>query len=726
MPSLKSTYPDIRYAVRFLSNGAMVRYKDKTIAQNLTFTDADFFRIFSFPIIKGNASNPLQELGNVVITKSTAKALFVNEDPVGKSIEMQLDNGWKPLTVSAVTDDIPDNSSIRYNMVVRFENLSYYNQVSTIWDSRFHDVFIQLNPGSDPKIFQSKLPVFVNRYLAENIKRMKRDGIQPAKDGSYLSLQLQPLSDIHTNTEIPVESSSSIKKSYLYLLTVVALLILFIACINFVNLSIGRSLTRTKEIGLRKTMGALKTHLGLQFWSEALVVCLIAFVVSVVCAYFLLPQYHLLFDMNIQRNMLMKPVVWFYIILGFLAVTLMAGGYPAWFMARFSVVDVLKGKISQHRSGLIRNGLITFQFVIAVLLISCTFISWQQIRYLRTKPLGYNMSQVISLPVGSEIDPNRALKLMKDKLSSDPSILRISGICDNLGIGEDGSNRTSIMGFDYKNREIKSNWIGVSYDFVKTLDLQLVAGRDFSPAFSTDSTAVLINEEMAKEVGENQIVGVLLPVDSARPLKVIGVLKNFNFKSLRQKINPLTLVMDKNFSINYILIKVKPTDLPASMAQVKDAWKAIAPGSDFKGSFLDQNVNRQYKKEGKMMEVFSIGAFIAVLLSCMGLLAMVILILSQRTREIGIRKVLGASVQSIVNLIAKDFILLVSMAILIAAPIAWYNMNKWLEDFAYHIQIGWWVFLFTGLLTILIALITISIQAIRAAFSNPVDSLRTE
>jgi len=724
MPALKASYPDVKYAVRDMDNGTIIRYKDKKISQRLKYTDADYFKMFSFPIINGNATTPLDNLTNVILRKGPAKAIFGNEEPIGKTIEMQLDNGWRPFTVVAVTEDFPDNSSFKFDAITRFENVGFYKQVSTVWDSHFHDVYIQLNKNTDKKAFESKLAPFINQYFAEDLKRLRRDGAHADKDGSLIKLLLQPLGEVHTSTEI--SGGDSINKSFLYLLASIAFLIIAIASINFINLSIGKSFTRSTEIGLRKTMGALKNQVALQFWAEALLVCFLALVISCIATYILVPQYKLLFDLNIRREMLQSPVVWLFIALGFILITLIAGGYPAWQMARVNVVQVLKGKMSVNRSNKLRNGLITFQFIIAVLLISCTIISWLQIHYMRTRPLGYNTSQVISVPITGEVNPIQALQLMKNKLSTSSSIESVSGIYSNLGVGADGSNNTSILGFDYKNREIKSNWIGVSYDFVKTLDLKLVDGRDFSTSFATDSSGALINEEMAKEIGEKQIVGLKLPVDSAKPLTIIGVLKNFNFKSLKQKIDPLTLVIDKNFSINYILVKVKPTNLQASMALVQNTWKVISPGSDFKGSFLDENVNRQYKREEKLMQVFTIGAIIAIALSCMGLLAMVILIIAQRTKEIGIRKVLGASVTTIVTLVAKDFLLLVLIATIIATPIAWYAMNKWLESFAYQISIGWYIFLAAGFLALLIALITISIQAIKAAMANPVKSLRTE
>ncbi len=724
LPALKADYPEVKYGVRDMNNGTFIRYKGKQLSQTLKFTDADFFSMFSFPIVDGTKKDPLHNLNDIVLRKGTAKAIFVNEEPVGKTIELKWGNGWKPFIVSAVTADFPANSSLKYDAVVRFETVDFYSQVSTQWDSWFHDVYVQLDHKISQKAFEKKLPAFINHYFADRLDRLKRDGVKPAKDGSLMKILLEPLSDMHTNTEIG--GGDAINKSYLYLLAAIAFLIIGIACINFINLSIGRSFTRTKEIGLRKTMGALRQHVAMQFWGEAFLTCFIAFIFSCIACYFLLPPYKQLFAMNVNQEMLSFAKTWLYILAGFVLITFIAGGYPSWLMARLKVVEVLKGKVALKRSGKLRNGLIAFQFIIAVLLISCTLVSWQQLHYLRNRPLGYNASQVISVPVTGNIDPTHALQLMRNKLAAYPSIESISGIYDNLGTGTDGSSRTSVMGFDYKNREIKSNWIGVSYDFVKTLDLKLVDGRDFSTSFSTDSSAVLINEEMAREIGEKQIVGTKLPVDSANPLTVIGVVKNFNYKSLRKKIDPLTMVLDKNFNINYILVKVKSDHLDASMKLVKDTWKTVSPGSDFMGSFLDENVNRQYRREQKLVQIFISGAAIAISLSCMGLLAMSILIIAQRTKEIGIRKVLGANIGSIVKLVSKDFLWLVLLATAVASPLGWYAMNKWLQSFAYRIDIEWWIFLASGLLAIFITLFTISFNAIKAAISNPVKSLRTE
>ncbi|MBY0534314.1 MAG: ABC transporter permease [Chitinophagaceae bacterium] len=723
-PVLKQNFPDIKYATRLANGGTWLQYKDKKIEIGITYTDADFFKMFSFPLTSGNTTKPFESTTSMVVNERSAKAVFGEENPIGKTVQIQVDDHWEARTVTALIKDFPDNSTFQYDFIMPFESQSFYKLVENEWNSNYLDLFVQLNPSVSGAQFESKLKPFMQQQYAETIKNMKRDGAVPANDGSYIKLLMQPLLDMHTNTEIA--GGQSIAKFYLYMLMTIALLIIAIACINFINLSIGKSFTRSKEIGLRKTLGAMKNQVAMQFWAEAFLVCLVALIVSLIAAYYLVPSFKQLFALNVQQSILKELKVWLAIVGGFLFITLLAGGYPAWQMARLNVIKVLKGRATVGGSNRLRNALISFQFVISVLLIACTLITWQQMNYLRTRPLGYNTQQVISIPITGEIGKVQALNLMRDKLNNSPMVESITGLYDNLGMGTDNSSRTSIRGFDYKNRELRSTWIGTSYDVVKTLGLKLVAGRDFSPEFLTDSSAVLVNEAMAKQIGEKEIIGVKLPIDSAKPLTIIGVVQDYNYKSLKKKIEPLTLVLDYNFEPNYILVRVKGDRLKESMELMKSTWASVSPGGEFKGSFLDENVNRQYRREEKLMQMFSIGASIAIVLSCLGLLAMVILIISQRTKEIGIRKVLGASVLSIVNLISKEFLIMIFIAACIATPIAWYFMNKWLQGFAYQIKIQWFVFVAAGLLTALIAFVTIGWQAVKAALANPVMSIKSE
>jgi ABC-type antimicrobial peptide transport system permease subunit len=726
IPALKAAYPEIQYASRYISRTGNVRYMEKTISQNLRTTDPDFFRMFTFPFIAGSPKTALNEVSSLVLTKKSADAIFGEEKPLGKIVQMKFGEEWRPFTVTGVVENVPENSSISFDMVARFENNEMYAENLVRWDNWNHSAYVQLKEGVSPEALIKKSPAFYNQYFAEDIQNMKRDGIKPLADGAYVRFGLLPLTEMHTETEMMVEGGR-ISSNYLYLLLAIGVLILLIACINFINLTIGRSFTRSHEIGLRKTLGALRWQLVSQLWTEALLICFFALLVSGVLSYILLPHYKQLFNVNIRRDLLFSPFVWAGVLVGFLFITLIAGGYPAWLIARVNIISILKGKFSIARSQGIRNSLIVVQFSIAVLLLICTFISWQQINYLRSKPLGFNRSQVISVPIESDQDPNLVLARLREKLTGYPSVQSVSGIYNNLGRGLDGSTRTSVTGFDYKNKGIRTLWIGVSHDFIKTLDLQLVAGRDFSRSFQTDSNAVVVNEAMARHLGEKEMVGVQLPVhEGGPPMTIIGVVKDFNYESLHKKIEPMSFVIERPFGVHYALVKVVPSNLPASMDLVQTTWKQILANAEFKGSFLDDNIDRQYRREQKLGQIFISGAAIAVVLSCLGLLAMVLLIVTQKVKEIGIRKVLGASVSSIVMLVSKQFLWLMVVAVMIASPLAWFGMNKWLQNFAYRIDVSIWVIMLAGVLAFAVALGTISLQAIRAALANPVKSLRSE
>jgi putative ABC transport system permease protein len=726
LPALKKDFGEIVSGTRITDQQSAIRYHEKKIAQTLTFADGDFFKMFSFPVLKGNSTHPLSSLTDVVLTRSNAEAVFGGEEPVGKTVEFLFDNVWKPFRVSAVVDDCPANSSIVFSAIVPFEAYPDYDKITSDWNWRFVSVFIELDSYNNSRLLADKLKKFSGIQFQEDIDHLAKEGIRSSGSLPLINIGLSPLADMHTSPEIS-GYSNSVDRTNLYFLAIIGILIVIIACVNFVNLNIGRLFTRSKEIAIRKTMGASSINVAFQFWMEAFLIFFISFLISCGLCYLLIPQYKVLFGMNIQRGIFYSLPTWLYLLSGIIIVTCFASMVPALMSARLNVTLVLKGKNTINRSGALRNILIGTQFTVAIFLISCTIISSQQLNYLQNRPLGYSATQVISIPVNGEIDPTETLQLMRNKLSAIPSIESISGIYDNLGVGQDGSNRTSIQSFNFEGREIKSNWLGVSYDFVRTLGLQLIAGRDFSRTFSsTDSNSVVINEELANELGGKQAVGKRLFIDSAKQLVVIGVVRNYYFKSLRKKIAPLSLVLDKDFAINYILVKVNSGNLTDKMRIVTEAWQSVAPGVVFQGSFLNENVNRQYIRERKLLRIFSLGTAIAILVSCMGLFSIVILILSQKLREIGVRKILGASVGSIVFLIAGNFLWMVVLAFLIASPLGWYFMNKWLQSFAYHIEISWMIFILAGFLVSAIVFLTISIKSIGTARSNPARILRSE
>ncbi|GAA4410604.1 ABC transporter permease [Nibrella viscosa] len=733
-PAVQKEFPgEVRRISRIVDAGGLVRVGDKEVGKNIRLVDPDFLQMFTFPLVKGDAATALNSLSSVVLTERVATDLFGSADPVGKTVSLLLSDKWQPFIVSGVLANLPDNSSIQFDVLGRFELTPNYQASKNQWDNQYHSVFLQLNEKVTETAFEQRLRPFTSKYLAQNLRNLKRDGSQPDENGDLESFRLLPMRDMHFNAEVGGDTISAIKPVYLYLLLVIGGLILLIACINFINLSTAHSLTRSKEVGMRKVLGALKMQLAFQFWGEALIICLFSLVLGGLMAFGLLSEYKKLFNNSLSLASYKDPVVLLSILGIFLLVTILAGGYPALFMARFNTIEVLKGKISAARrsassAGGLRNTLVVVQFAIATLLIVCTLVVWQQISFLRSMPLGYNQNQVVSIPVGSGVNGQKALDLMRDKLAQQPRILSITGTSRNLGRGTDGSTYTSIIGFDYKNRGVRSHWLRVDYDYVKTLDLKLLRGRDFSREFATDTvTAVVINEAMAKQLGEKNPIGTLLNINDGEPPKqVVGVVKNYHFESLKQSISPISFFIDKDWAVNYIFVKIAPDNAPATMDLLKKTWAEVAPKATFLGTFLDENTNRQYRSEERMSQIFMSAAVLAIILSCMGLFAIAIMVMTQRTKEIGVRKVLGASVFSIVALLSRDFLKLVLVGIIIASPLAWWGMSQWLQEFAYKVDIQWWVFALAGLLAVLIAFVTVSFQSIKAALKNPVTSLRSE
>jgi ABC-type antimicrobial peptide transport system permease subunit len=723
-PAIKAEYADVKYITRWGSGANdLVRYGGKEVDLNIKAVDPDFLKMFSFPLTAGNTQSPLNDLNDIVLTEHCAGVLFDKEDPVGKTVEIKEGNQWHSFRVTAVAKDAPDNSSINFDILCRFEHFDGYKEATDAWDSQNHEVFVQLRDKATQASFEQQIVPFIHKYYAEKISSLKRDGAQPGAQGEYLRLRMIPFADIHFN-----EASGTgvgVSKFYPYMLLIISAFILFIACVNFVNLSLARSFTRSKEIGIRKVMGAMRWQLISQFWGEALIVSLLALIAGLVIAWVLLPYYKQIFYRGLSVNMLRSPLLIIYILLGFLLITLFAGGYPAWMVSAFNTIQTVKGKLPVGRSNRVRNTLMVVQFVLSSLLIICTMIVWQQINYMRTKPLGYNKQQVISVPMGPNMPGEQQLSLMRNRLAAEPRVISVTATDINIGRGRDGSSGTSVMGFDYKNKGIKTNWLRVDYDYLKTLDIKLLSGRDFSRSFGMDTAGVLINETMAKQLGEKDPLTAVLDLDGSR-LQVLGVVKDFHFQSLHRELGPLTMTVRPNWPANYIFIRVQPDNLPASMAAIEKAWKDVNPKTPFMASFLDENTDRTYTKETRLSKIFISGAVLAILISCMGLFAIALLAILQRTKEIGIRKVLGASVPHIVGLVSKDFLMLVMIAIVIASPIAWYAMHKWLQSFAYRIDIAWWVFVLAGIIAVLIAFITLSLQSVRAALKNPVTSLRSE
>ncbi|HEY4061531.1 MAG TPA: FtsX-like permease family protein [Puia sp.] len=721
-PALKTAFPDLHISRWGWLGANILRYKDHEYQSDIRAVDPDFLTMFTFPLVTGDPQKALKDPAGIVLTETFARSVFGKEEAVGKTVEIKKDTAWQSYLVTAVAKDVPTNSSLRFSGLTRFENFPNYNTIKDDWDKSNHEVYIQLPPLTTQTAFEEKLKRFAHTYYKGEIDKLKTAGGQPDKEGEYLRVRLIPFTDLHFD---PISSSAGVNRFYPYLLLLISAFILFIASVNFVNLSLGRAFTRAREIGMRKVLGARRRQILWQFWGEALIISALSLALGVLLALLFLPGYKSLFQQSLSPDILRSP--WFItlILTGFALVSGLAGGYPAWVLSALNTSLTVKGKITVAKNHRLRNGLMVVQFILSGLLIICTTIVWQQLNYMRTAPLGYDKEQVLSIPIGSHIEKQRALELMRTRLAGLPGILSVSATDINMGRGRDNSSSTSVMGFDYKGKEVHTNWLQVDYDYTRTLGLQLLKGRDFSRAYGTDSGVVVINEKMAAAIGEKDPVGMVLPIGDSH-FRIAGIVKDFHFRSLHQEIAPLTMALIPPSSVNYILVKVTPADLPGSLRTVTAVWKDINPTAEVEISFLDENTDKQYRKEARLSKIFISGALIAILISCMGLVAIVVLVMGQRTREIGIRKVLGATVTHILSLVAREFMFLVLIAVVIASPIAWWLMHRWLQDFAYRIHIGPWIFLFSAAVALLIALLTIGFQALKAAWANPVENLKQE
>ena len=727
--TIKAEFPEIEGVTRFFNSNSSVRYKEQAYDKSVRMVDADFLRMFTFPMLKGNPQSALNALSDIVISQEMATTVFGQEDPVGKPVQLRLNGGWQTFNVTGVITNFPDNSSLQYDALIRSENAGDYQEYKDRWDHGNHDVYVKLKAGTDPQTLQRRTQAFMDKYFAKDISEKIAQGYPKNELGFQKSLLLAPMRDIHFDTD--TMNGSPISRTYVYTLLLVGLFILLIACINFINLTIAQSLSRAREVGVRKSLGAQRSQLFGQIWGETVLLSLVALLMGLGLAYLTLPTFNRLFRSHLAMADFLQPTALLTTGLGFLLITLVAGGYPSWFVTRFNVVDVLKRngatlRQKTARPGILRNALIVMQFAIACLLIISTLIVRQQISYLQQRPMGLDKEQVVSIPIGNELNGSDALKNMRNRLASQPSIAAISGTGVNIGAGLDGSSSRTMFGFEYGKRNVTCDWLRVDTDYLKTMGIKLLQGRDFGATFGTDtSSSILITQSMAKALGETNPVGKFIKPDN-KSYQIVGVISDFNLYSLHQEAKPIALQMHSDTPIQYILIRVNPQNLTGAMETIKAAWKTVAPKQAFIGSFLDENTERWYRKEQRLATIFSSAAGVAILLSCMGLFAIALISIQQRTKEIGVRKVLGASVGSIVALLSKDFLKLVLIALVIASPLAWYAMHQWLQEFAYKIDIDWWVFVLTGLLSVGIALLTVSFQSVKAALMNPVKSLRSE
>ncbi|MFZ1527995.1 MAG: ABC transporter permease [Ferruginibacter sp.] len=721
----KTEAPAIEKSSRFLFGGSNAWIGEKEIELHVTLVDEDFLSMFSFPVVKGNRQNPLHSLADIVLTENAAKKLFGNEDAVGKTIRSSAGGEMHDLQVSAVVKNFPENSSLKFDALARTELRTDFAKDKENWNNQHHPVYVMLKKGMSGEQAERELRIANKKHLADWYEELKKDGYRPNKNGDPFATKLLPVEDIHFSNL----SGKSSGEAQLYTLLAIGLLIILIACFNFININLANAFTRGKEIAVRKCLGAAKEKLFGQFWSESFLVCLIAFVLSLALVNIVTSTLNSAAGLGMPLGKMKWEPGFLGLCLGLLLfVSLIAGGYPSFVMTKFKVTETLKGKLRLNRNSLLRNSLIVLQFTIACIMISCTMIIYKQFKHLQQAPLGINKDYIISIPFKNAATAKENISKLRSRLASNPAILSITGSSINVGVGKDKSESKMTSGFEYKGKNVSVNIAAADYGYLKTFGLKAIEGRDFEKSSTNDSAYnVLLSESAAKQFEEKNIVGQQVITDSSMPRwNIVGIFPDFHLYSLHEKIEPLALVLSGKEQVRYCFIKTNAQNALAAMDAVKTEMAELEPGREFSGSFLDENINNWYRQERSMSVLFSVAAVVAILLSCMGLLAMVLLIIQQRVKEIGVRKVLGASVQNISFLISKEFLKLVILAVVVAIPITWIIMSRWLQGFPYRIEIKWWMFGLMALAAILMALMTIGINTVKAAMQNPVKNLRTE
>ncbi|HEY8898551.1 MAG TPA: ABC transporter permease [Niastella sp.] len=728
-PALKKDFPDVEYAVRTTHGSCLTRVNENLVKSSITFADSDFFNVFSFPLIHGDARTALNDARHIVVTKEKALMLFGATDVVGKTVQLKIDSAYEPFTISGVAEDIPENSSIKFQIL---GNLTYLANSPRMQESNNNwymtvgiDGYVLLKEGSRLAGEQNKLNLFRKKYYPEEKKDKKGKGKEKKKEPEvHSSVRLQPLRDMHMNPQ--VEGGSDPKN--IWILITIAAAVLLIACINFTTLAIGRSAGRAKEIGVRKVMGSQRKQLINQFLAESFLLSLLSAVIGLLLAYLLLPFFNQLADRQLGFSFSRFPeLIWLLAALTLL-VGLLAGSYPALVLSSFKPVEVLKRKIRVGGSNLFTRSLVTLQFVLSIGLIISTIIILQQIRYMRSKNIGFNKENIVMINTQS-VDSRRIYPLYKQIVQTKTGILDVTAGEMGLGAGEGQMGRGYLT---YKGDRTGVIEYPGDYNFLKTLGMQLIAGRNFDETLASDTmNSIIVNEELVHTVlglPSAEALGKELKTAKGNnpPKVIIGVTRNFNFEDLTHKVRPQFFNRPARLEPSRFFIRLEAGDPTSKLAMLENTWKKLVTDAPFEYSFVDEKFDNFYKSEERWSSIAGWAGGISIFLACLGLFGLAALAAINRTKEIGIRKVMGATVPQVVGLISKDFLKLIAVALLIASPLAWYFMNNWLQSYAWRVNIAWYVFGLTGIFAMFVALTTISIQAVKAAMANPVNSLRNE
>ncbi|QJD78653.1 ABC transporter permease [Spirosoma rhododendri] len=725
--TLKKDYPEVEAATRIRTAGApAITVGTKTFRDDqLAYVDTNFFQVFSLPLVQGDAKTVLSQPNTAVISADLARKYFGNANPVGRLLTIK---SWNTLVrITGVIEKVPTNAHFHFDLFLSMAGVAEAN--STSWMTSNFYTYLVLAKGYDPKQLEAKLPQTVSTYMGPQVQQaFGMSMAQFSQKGNRLSLRLQPLTDIHLHSNLTSELEANGDSQYVYIFGAIALFMLLIACINFMNLSTAGASKRAREVGVRKVMGSARQSLTNQFLIESLLLTMVALVLAVGIVWLVLPLFNELAGKTLALQIgdagWLLPML---LLLGLL-VGVLAGSYPAFFLSSFKPITVLNGGQRAGNQGSLglRSGLVVVQFFISIILTIGTTVVYQQLNYIQHKKLGYTKEQVLVLPDAWQL--GQKATVFRDQILRDPRVANAS-MSGYLPAGPSNTNNYLMHPGSNPTQLIKAIRYDVDYAYIPTLGMQLAAGRNFSKAYGTDSSGVILNETAARILGWDgnaigKTIGHTESDDTQKTYTVIGVVKDFHFRSLHEAIAPLVMALTPDQGT--LIVKVKTDDVAGLLASLKTEWENLATDTPFTYSFLDRRYNETYLAEQKTGRILGIFAGLTIFVACLGLFGLAAFTAEQRTKEIGVRKVLGASVVSIITLLSRDFVKLVLIAIVIASPVAYYAMNRWLSNFAYRIDISWWVFVLAGLLAVSIALLTVSFQSIRAALVNPVKSLRSE
>ena len=748
-PILEETVPEVERAVRFAAARspdpenriARVTYQDKSFDEELLFASASFLEVFSFPLQGGDPRTALADLNSVVLSEAAARKYFGDENPLGKQLSVRLSRiEPREFTVTGVMEPVPRNSSLRFDFLLPFANTEYF----FYWDISSWkyacEIFLLAEGGTDVEALRDKVETVV-------LEKMLPPGMgEKMMEKMRGLIQLRPLTGLHLDKEVQTRVSHGLQPPsdplYAYVLAGITVLVLVIACINFINLSVGRSVARAREVGVRKVVGAVRGQLAGQFLGEALVVSGIALFFGIALAELFLPAFNGLVNrelvMEYGRLSTVAAFLGLVVLIG-----LAAGGYPALVLSGFQPVEVLRGRLRIGGRNVLSRGLMVVQFGLSVFLIVSALVMARQLRFVQERDLGFNQEQVVAVNTEELHEMGNLHGRLKERFLQHHQVVSVATLryplmSENWDMGE----RVRFPDGD----EVKVRQFFVDYDFLRTLEMKLVGGRDFSAeAGDLAEGATIVNQALVEWMGWQDPVGEPLPFEGrevqlveegstkrvrrpGRVTKVIGVVRDFHYQSLHNPVQPTALILNRSIGdeAKLFLVRIGPGDVPATLAHMREAWQEVAPGATFRYSFLDQDIDRFYREERRWGQMVGFGSLFAVFIACLGAFGLTVLAVSRRTKEIGIRKALGASSRDIVGLLSREFVVLVGVASLIAWPAAWYAMNWWLRDFAYRVELSAGVFVLGGLLTLAVVVPTVSLQAVRAALGNPTDALRYE